>query len=91
VLHQVGQEALTGLPGREVAVRPRLRDLAPVLEVEPGAEGPPRAREDRHLAAVVGRYRVERVVQFRDEAEVDRVQPVRAVQADGRDVIGHGL
>src|SRR5581483_12109369 len=84
----VRDEALTRLAGREVAVTAGVGDRTPVLEVQPGAERAAGAGEDRDLAAVVGRDRVERVVQLADETEVDGVQPVRPVQPDGRAVFG---
>ncbi len=89
--HQVGEVALAGLAGREVRVRPRGGDRAPVLQVEPGAERAPRAGEHDHLAAVVGGDAVEGVVQLPDKAEVDGVETVRAVETDGGDVLGDGL
>ena len=88
VLHEVGEVALPVLTGGEVSVTARCRDLAPVLEVEAGAERTAGSGEDDDLAVVVGGNGVEGIVQLADEGEVDGVEALGAVEAESGDMVG---
>ena len=83
---QVGDEGLGVGGGVHVGMGPGRRRLAPVLEVEAGAEPPPGTGEDDDLARRVRADLVEGGVEVGDEVEADGVEPLGAVQAHHRDV-----
>ena len=61
---------------------------AAAAEVGAGAEAAPRARDDHRAHVVVGVDAVERVDQLLHHRRGERVEPLRAVQGDGRHAIG---